>query len=51
MTPLRQKFLRLWDTDLSYAEIARHLVVSERQLYKMRIELNLPRRKRGRRKM
>lgn len=50
MTPLRQKFLRLWDTDLIYAEIARHLGVSERQVYLMRVELNLPRRRRGRRK-
>jgi hypothetical protein len=51
MTPLRQKFLKLWDTELTYVEIAGHLKVSERQLYKMRIELNLPRRRRGRRKL
>jgi hypothetical protein len=51
MTPLRQRFEKLWDTDLTYAEIARHLVVSERQLYKMRIELGLPNRKRGRKKL
>ena len=51
MTPLRLKFLKLWDTDLTYAEIARLCEVSERQLYFMRIELNLPRRKRGKRKL
>jgi transposase-like protein len=47
MTPLRQKFTKLWDTELTYEEIARHLGVNERTLYKIRIELNLPRRKRG----
>jgi hypothetical protein len=51
MTLLRQRFEKPWDTDLTDAEIAGHLGVSERLLYKMRIELNLPRRKRGRRKM
>lgn len=51
MTPLRQKFLKLWNTDLTYAEIAKHCGVSERQLYKMRAELKLPRRQRGRRKL
>lgn len=51
MTPLRKRFKELWPSWLSYAEIARLLGVSERLLYKIRAELDLPHRPRGRRKL
>jgi len=51
MAPLRRRFLKLWRTDLTFAEIAELLGVSDRVLYKWRIELGLPERQRGRRKL
>jgi uncharacterized protein YjcR len=51
MTPYRQKFKQMWTAGLTYAEIAAILRVTERCLYKWRVELGLDNRVRGKRKL
>lgn len=51
ITPYRKKFKELWQTELTFAQIAAVLGVSERVLYMWRKELDLPLRGQGRRKL
>jgi hypothetical protein len=43
--------LQMWQAGLAYAEIAKILGVTERCLYKWRVELGLENRTRGRKKL
>jgi len=45
---IKEKFAKLHALGWSYKEIAAALDVTERALYKWRIELKVPRRQRGR---
>lgn len=47
----RQKFAALWQTEMPYVDMAKALGVTKRCLFRWRVELKLPGRTRGRKRM